>query len=127
MALCPKAKIYVLNNLAPKYPNLSYFIVYLIDIVHLLSLTMCINFIVDSIILPLLTRLIITLKNILDGILYMSGINKGDSGIAGSISKKPSPGGPEKPTNIGLSKSEEKKKDKKKSNDDIFGDMVDDF
>jgi hypothetical protein len=126
MALCTRAKVHVLNNLAPKYPNLSGFIVYFIDIVHLLSLTMCINFIFDSIILPLLNRLIIQLKNIFNGILYMSGVNKGNSGIVGSNFKNPTPGGPKNPTDIGLSKSEEKERDRKKR-EDAFGNNVDDF
>lgn len=62
MALCSRAEVYVVNHLADKYPYLYRLFVYLINLIYLVCLTMCINFILDSIFLPLFKKFIIALK-----------------------------------------------------------------
>jgi hypothetical protein len=113
MALCPKAEIYVSNYLAPKYTYLSRFIVYLIKIVYVVSLTICVNSILTSIILPIYNKFIISLKEIFDGILKMAGNDRNIPNTGGPGNNNPTPNpNPESDYTIGSSKSESNKKKK---------------
>jgi hypothetical protein len=88
---------------------------------YALSLAICMGHIVNVLILPLIKKLIIFLKNIFNGILYMSGSDKNDPSIGGSDRKNHTPE-PEKPTDIGFSKeNENKEEDNKKKIHPFFG------
>jgi hypothetical protein len=74
MVLAPRIKIYVLNNeILKKHPIFTSISLYIIDIVHLLAITMCTSYIINIIILPLLNKVLSILARLWDGILYMMG------------------------------------------------------
>ncbi|RYE14616.1 MAG: hypothetical protein EOP34_06090 [Rickettsiales bacterium] len=115
MVLSSRIKSYIyIRGLDLQYPNLARFLYYLLDIIYSLSLAICTGYIANCIVLPLINKLIICLKNIFNGILYMSGNDKGNIGIGGSYKKNSTPE-PGKPTDIGVSKAENKKKKNKKN------------
>jgi hypothetical protein len=114
MVLAPRIKNYIyLRGLDLQYPNVYKSLCYLLDIIYSLSLAICTGYIVNSIILPLVNKLMICLKNVFNGILYMSGGDKGNPEIGGSDRKNPSPD-PQKPSDVGLSNADKKKKKKLK-------------
>jgi hypothetical protein len=78
------------------YPITYRIVKYLLDIIYGLCLAVCIAYIANSIVLPLIHRLVICLKNIFNGILCMSGDNKKNPDIGGSDNKNSTPE-PEKP------------------------------
>lgn len=131
MTLSARLKNYIIiSGINDKYPIWSRVLLYILSIVYLLSLTVCIHYMVDSIILPFFNKLIIGLKNVFNGILKMVGsdVNNVNTGVSGSNNPSPNPG---QGSNIGLSKSEGKKskKDNKEnfsyeSNYDNFHDSV---
>lgn len=101
----------VTNNIHKKSPLIHNSLLYILDIVYLLSLSMCINSILDSIILPFFRTSIAILKKIWDGILNMMGFKKGESS---NKNNNPSPN-PKKDPDIPFTGSDDKSKDKSKS------------
>ena len=120
MSLCPIAQTYTDNYLASKYSYLTWFITYLIKIVYLLCLTMTINLIFDSIILPSVNKFIIALKGVFNGILKMAGPDKGNLDTGESSGNSPTPN-PKKPSNISISdsKEDEDRKSEKSRNKEL--------
>jgi hypothetical protein len=129
MALCPKVERYVSNYLSPNH-YLSRFIVYLIKIVYVLSLTMCVNSILTSIILPIYSKIIISLKEMFEGILKMAGNDKNNPNTGGPGNNNPTPNpnpNPKSDYTIGSSKSESNKKKKDLEKDYTYEQNYDNF
>jgi hypothetical protein len=122
MVFSSRTKTYMyIRGLDIKFPLVWRFSCYLLDIIYALSLAICMGHIVNVLILPLIKKLIIFLKNIFNGILYMSGSDKNDPSIGGSDRKNPTPE-PENPTDIGFPKENKNKgKDNKKKIHPFFG------
>ena len=120
MSLCCIARKYNDNHLASKYPYLTMFIDYLIKIVYLLCLTMTINLIFESIILPLVNKLIIALKGVFNGILKMAGPDKGNLDTGKSSGNSPTPN-PKNTSNVSISdsKKNEDRESKKSRNKEL--------
>jgi hypothetical protein len=132
MGLCAEAERYILNHIAPKYPNLSRFIVYLIKIVYVVSLTVCVDSISTNIILPIYNKFIITLKKLFDSILKMSSNNSNTPNTDGPGNNNPTPNpnpnpNPKSEYTIGSSKSKSDKKNKDLEKDNTYGQNYDNF
>ena len=91
------------------YPNVLCFLSFLLDIIFLLSLTMCIQYVTYSILWPFFKKIILTLSRVWDGILNMMGSGGEPSEFNGKNTPSPNP---KKDGNIVFSDSDEKKKDK---------------
>jgi hypothetical protein len=109
IVLTSRVKTYIyIRGLDLQYPYLARSLYYLLDIIYSLSLAICTGYIANSILLPLINKFIIYLKNIFNGILYMSGNHEDNPGTGGSYKKDPVPE-PDNPTGTGFSKVEKKK------------------
>lgn len=98
------------SGVCQEYTKLCNSLVYISKIIYLLSLTMCINSILDIVIFPLLKTLISVIKHMFDSILNMMGFNKGESSRVND-NKNPNPNpGPKKDSELFATDSDEKRK-----------------
>ena len=104
-----------------KYPKLSCFILYINNMIYLLSITMCINILFNNILLPFFTKILTIVNGFWKGFVNMMGSSsKGDS--AGN-STPPTPNSNPNPNSGGSSNvinaSSRKKSDKKNRKEQI--------
>jgi hypothetical protein len=110
MALSSRAELYVLKHLFPSYPYLSRFFGYLLKILFAVSLAMCVDCILTSIILPIFHKFILSLKEKYSGILKMAGGNPKITNTGGAGNNDPTPNPKPKDNYTGYPKDDEKKK-----------------
>jgi hypothetical protein len=109
MALSSRAELYVLKHLASSYPYLSRFFAYLLRILFAVSLAICVDCILTSIILPIFHKFILSLKEKYSGILKMAGGSPKITDTGGSGNNDPTPNPKANEGYTGYSKDNKKK------------------
>jgi hypothetical protein len=121
MLLSNKIDYYLRNShFNIKYPKLSNFILYINNIIYLLSITMCINILFNNMLLPFFTKIFTIVKGFWNGFVHMMSSSKGNS--AGN-STPPTPNSNPNPNSGGNSnviKASSRKKSDKNNKKEII-------